>query len=218
MNDGSKTGCVVVAVMVAALGVIGVMAVVGVNTRQAAKTEQMVKEAQAAESVRRHEKAEARRLEARKAEEEKVEVLPEYVVQLKEEAWPPYERRKAGAPLSMEEFVASRIDETSTNLVKTIFRENSEGAAVRFQMKAIDVYKVRDQLQGDFAVEFAYWKTGEKKPQRGSVTVRCDFANTSANELLDIRRGTLVTVQGTYSMKTRRPMIMEAVLVRESGG
>lgn len=126
-----------------------------------------------------------------------------------------YKRRAKGARLEIAEFVAARTESQSTSLVKSIFKENAEGAPVRWEVMTRDVTKVRDQIRGQFSVNYSYRKEDGEERISGTVSVHCEFKDTTANELLDLQRGDWVVLEGKYSMATTWPTIMEAKLLRE---
>jgi hypothetical protein len=138
------------------------------------------------------------------------------VVVITEKELADYKRRQKGAPVTIDQFVAARTEAQSTSLVKDLFKENAEGAPVRWELMVRDVSKIRDQLRGQFSVDYSHQDRDGDQTISGTVSVHCEFVETTAEELLDLQRGDWVVIEGTYSHEGTWPTIREARLVREA--
>ncbi len=192
MNEKSKSGCVVAAVLGLVVLVIGVTGVAIFSYRALSLGKEQVK--QRIEAHEKREKAADEAAAAALAEEEKSSVV------LREGQLPDYSGYRAGAPLGPEIYLAWKLDSGATTLAKEDFLKRAEGAEVTWLMRAGDLQENGDRISGTF--HLTYWMADRQggNRQAGVEPVECRFAGEARESLLSIRRGGTVLVRGRLSL------------------
>lgn len=207
MDEKSKSGCVVAAVVGLVALVIGVAAVAVFSYRALSLGKEQVK--QRIEAYESREKAADEAAAAALAEEEKATVV------LREGQLPDYSSYRTGTPLRPEIYLAWRLDSGATTLAKEDFLMRAEGADVTWLMRAGDLQANGDRISGTF--HLAYWladRNGGNR-QAGVEAVDCRFAEEARESLLSIRRGGTVLVRGRLSLAGGGPVLEDARRVTE---
>lgn len=121
---------------------------------------------------------------------------------------------EAGQPVTREQYVAYLNDDRATKLARESFREVADQSEVRWSLRTVDISSDNGQLRGEFEVPWQirhdHGSTG------GSLQMACEFVETSRKELLGLRRGDWVMVQGKLVFKGERARLIEARISSET--
>ena len=132
-------------------------------------------------------------------------------LELPGDAMPEYASYQPGRPLTLEMLVAWVVDERATTLMRETFREKAEGASVSLRLHARDVVAEGGGIRGGFYVPYRV-KYDEHRSKSGAVELSCEFAPDGRDELLAIRRGQPVTIEGRLSFKDGELLLRDARL------
>ena len=196
MAEKKSSGCIVAAVIgIVALLAIGAL-VATLGYRGFHKGKELVKEQLAAE------RAERALEEAAAAAMEPVEMI--------EGEWPNYAGYQTGQALSREMFLAWRVDNGATTLVKETFGKKAEGAEVNWILRAGDVREEGDRISGNFYLPYMVHSKDGRRTKTGVESVRCEFAPGERESLLSIRRDQPAASRGRLSLKNNEIVLLDA--------
>jgi hypothetical protein len=196
MSEKKSSGCAIaaaigVAVLLAGVALIAIFAYRGVRAGKAVVSAQIEKH-----------RAEAARVEA-----EAAAVQP---VELHEGKLPDYSGYQAGQPLERELFLAWRVDDRATTLVRETFAEKVEGAEVCWALRAGDLRQEGDRISGSFYLPYVLRAESGPRTRSGVESIRCEFAAIERESLLNIRRDRTVTIRGKLSLKQGETRLLDA--------
>ena len=119
-----------------------------------------------------------------------------------------------GQPVTLEQYVAYLNDDRATKLARESFRQAADQARVRWLLRNRDISGRDGRLYGEFEVP---WRIlHDHGSSGGSVHMACAFVETSREDLMGLRRGDWVTVDGTLVFDGERARINEARIVSEA--
>lgn len=144
------------------------------------------------------ERMEAHRIEAARIAAKEARKAP---VRLVDGKLPDYAAFQPGDVLTREMFLAWRVDQGATTLIRETFEEKVEGAEVSWLLRAGDLREEGGRILGDFYLPFEWFSEDGTRRQSGEEALRCEFAPGERESLLDIRRDRVVEIQGRLSLK-----------------
>ena len=199
MAENKSSGCVVAAI-IGAVVLVGVVALVGMFVYRGARAGKEFVSAQ----------LETQRAEANRAAAEAAEAAAVAPVELREGELPNYSTYQTGQPLSREMFLAWRSDTEATTLVRDTFGEKIEGADVTWNLRAGDLRQEGDRITGNFYLPYLVRSADGHRTQTGVESVRCEFAAGERESLLSIRRDHMATIRGKLSLKSGETQLRDA--------
>jgi hypothetical protein len=196
MAENKSSGCVVATIIGVVVLIIGGALVATFVYRGAVAGKRMVSA--------QYEKVRA------EADRAKAEAEAAKLVEIEEGELPDYSTYQSGQPLSREMFLAWRSDESATTLVQETFREKVEGADVTWTLRAGDLRKDGDRITGSFYLPYVVRLKDDRDSRTGVESVRCEFASSARESLLNIRRDQMATIRGKLSLKTGETLLLDA--------
>ena len=134
-------------------------------------------------------------------------------VVFQKDAVPQYAPHRRGEELKREHFVALMIDDLATELARKEMQKTANGAEVRWLLETGDIFDSDGVVHGQFTLPY---EIVSGRSTRGSaVNLTCEFLPESKEELLMVRRGDWVIVEGKLSFDGRKAEITEARIVDE---
>jgi hypothetical protein len=106
-----------------------------------------------------------------------------------------------GDELSREHFIAVVTDEHATDLMRKQFAEKANGARVKWLLKVGDVSAPSSSGQIKASLSMPYRISRGNGWSGSSVSVRADFGPDAVDELMKVRRGQWVTLEGQLALE-----------------
>lgn len=120
---------------------------------------------------------------------------------------------KAGEEITREHVVSFFIGEGTTELARSAFREAAEGASVSWLLRTAEVFEQDGLLKAHLQLP---WQIKEGRSTSSSaIRVDAQFVESSRADLLKLRRGDWITVQGDLAFRGDDLVLKDARLVAE---
>jgi hypothetical protein len=131
-------------------------------------------------------------------------------VELKEGNLPEYATYQPGLPLTREAYLAWKVDRDATSLVRETFRTKIEGAEVTWQLRTGDLRDEGSLITGSFYLPYVLQPDDGRGGEAGVEPVRCEFAASERESLLDLRRDQPALIRGRLSLKSGELVLHDA--------
>ncbi|MGE9270447.1 MAG: hypothetical protein ACQKBU_06560 [Verrucomicrobiales bacterium] len=129
-----------------------------------------------------------------------------------ESHWPVFPPLEEGEAVSRDRFLISMIDRSATELARETFLERADGALVEWSLKLVNLRKSGGSLEGTFEIGYGLRRGSARSFNQLQIEVI--FAADQHDELLRLRKGDWVTIQGELSLPDRgNPVIRKARVV-----
>lgn len=130
---------------------------------------------------------------------------------------PPFTR---GGTLSREQLIAHSNDDRATKLSRESFTRDTEGLTVAWSMMTQDISETEQGIRGSFEIPY---KIRRGNSTRGSsIQVRAEFPNSARDELITLRRGDWVIIEGKLNYQGEqspvRPVLTRARIIEPEEG
>lgn len=153
------------------------------------------------EQIELHKQDEARRVAAEEADRP---------IELVEGKFPDYASYQPGKPLTAESYLAWKVDRNATSLVRETFRTKIEGAEVTWQLRTGDLRDEGNLITGSFYLPYVVQPDDGRRGEAGVESVRCEFAASERESLLDLRRDQPALIRGRLSLKSGELVLHDA--------
>ena len=104
--------------------------------------------------------------------------------------------------MSREHFVAVMADDAATDLMRKQFAEKANGMRVKWLLRVVDVAAADSNGAIKASLTMPYRITQGNGWSGSSVSVRAEFGPDAVDDLMKIRRGQWVTVEGELAIES----------------